>query len=664
MKVCHIIVLTLVFAHSTAQRLTPEFGTLTDSDKSMTSYAAEPEASAVVLFDIGDSYFYDTDQGYEIRFTRMRRLKILTRAGIDYATVQIPFFVESPSKKEKVVTIEAYTYTLRDGLVYKKQLDPATVYEEEINNRWRVKKFVFPDVQAGSIIEYKYVLETPFHFNLPDWEFQSRIPTVYSEYTVSMIPFYEYIYLAQGIVKFDFQKSEVSKKQRTWGAVTDALGGAAQQSGFHFNDMVHTYAMKNIPSFSDESFITSVDDYIMKMDFQLSKLHRPTGGSQNIITTWPELNKALLVHEFFGKYLNSAERLAKKMLEKEVKLAPDLPDDKKCEALVEFTRTHFRWEKQLSYFASKSAREFVEQRHGNIADINLFLTALLRSAGLQADPVIISTRSHGKIKTDYPFGHYFNAVIVLVSGQRPFLTDATENLLAFDRIPVRAINEKGLIVAEGDARWVNLDPRAPSLEEITIQMNLDPRASTARVTGKITATQYLAYEYKSQFQNDSSRFRKHLEEAHHLRPVQTKFLSFDQAKLPYVMMFTADMNVEQVRDNLIVQPLLGFPPVKSPFQSEIRTYPVDYVFTRASRIKSSIQIPAGYKVTALPEPLLVENDLAQLVLKAVQEENSIQMQADFMLKKSVYSSSDYGRLRNLYTIMVKGFNTPIVLEKN
>lgn len=662
-KYC-VTLLLLTTGTSIGQRLVPQFGVLTDAEKTMTAHPVETDASAVVLFDIGDSYFFDTDDGYDIRFTRMKRMKIFTRAGIEQATVTIPYYVESPARKEKVVSIEAFTYTLRDGLAYKKPLDPTTIFDEQINTRWRVKKFAFPDVQEGSIVEYKYILETPFHFNLPDWQFQSRIPTLYSEYTVSMIPFYEYVFIAQGLTKFDYQASEVSKKQRTWGHVSDALGGATQQSGFRFNDMVHTYAMKNIPSFSDESFITSVDDYIMKMDFQLSKFNRPTGGSQNVITTWPALNKALIENESFGKYLSAATRLSKKIVEKELALAPDLSEDKKCEAIVNYVRSNFRWNDELSYFSSKSAKEFQEQRNGNIAEINLFLTALLRSAGLNAEPVILSSRSHGKIRADYPYSHYFDAVLVLVSGQKTFLTDASENLLAYNRIPVRFINEKGLIVSEGDPRWASLEPRIPSLEEINLQVKLEPHNNKSIVSGKITATEYEAYEYRRRLQNDSSNFRKYLVETHQLNPLATQLLSFENAKLPCVMMFTAEAPLEQAGNRVIIQPLLNFPLLKNPFQQETRNYPVDFIYPRASRIKSDILVPTGYKVGALPENIMIENDLAQVRLSTTVTDGNVSVQADLVIKKSTYSPSEYSRLRNLFALMVKGFNSEMVLEEN
>jgi hypothetical protein len=659
---CILLLLTCLLP-GIAQRLSPAFGTLTDSEKAMTSFEADPEAQAVVLFDVGDSYFFDAENGYNIRFTRMKRIKVLARAGIEEAsTVSIPFYVESPSKTEKVVSIEAFTYNLKDGLVFKKALDPSTVFEEKVNTFNRVKKFAFPDVQEGSIVEYKYVLETPFQFNLPDWTFQSKIPTLYSEYTVRMIPFYEYEFIAQGISKFDYQNSAVSSKKRTWGTVTENLG-ATTGTGIQFSDMVHTYAMKNIPAFRDETLITSIDDYIMKMDFQLSKFNRPTGGSETIITTWPELTKALLDHDRFGKYMNACSRLSKRILEKELVLAPDMSEEKKCESILEYVRSNFQWDNYSSYFASKSAKEFVEQKSGNITDINLFLLSLLKSAGINAEPVILSTRSHGKIRANYPFGHYFNATLVLINGQRSFLMDGSERQLAYDRIPIRCINEKGLVVSEKDVKWVNLEPRVPSIDEKQMTIKIDPDQAVATISGKISSTEYKAYEYKQAYENDSTEFKKYLLDNSQIKAHGIQFFSYDKPKLPYVMVFKGTTSLERIGNKIVIQPLLNFPLKENPLHQASRTYPVDFIFPQNSKTKSSVSIPEGYKVEALPEPIMMDNEMAQIVLAYTINGNDLEIQADYVLKKSTYSSAEYSKLKFYLAMIVKGFNAPIVLNK-
>ncbi len=661
-RLAGIFLLAFISLHLSAQRLTPQFGVLTDADKAFSSYEPEPEAPAVVLFDIGSSYFFDTpDGGYNIRFTRNRRTKIFSRAGIEHATVSIPFYFENPTKKETVASIEAYTYNLKDGLVYKKALEPSAVFEEKVSNFLRVKKFTFPDVQDGAIVEYKYVIETPFHFNLPDWEFQGKAPVVYSEYTINMIPFYEYIFIAQGITKFDYQKSEVSKKKRLFGSVTEALGGRTG-GGVEFSDMVHTYAMKNVPSFTDESYVTSASDYIMKMDFQLSKFNRPTGGSTDVITTWPALNKAMLNNESFGKFLSASGRIAKKLLEKELILT-ETDREKKTEALVQYVRSNFAWNEVDDNFCHKSAKEFFEQKAGNSAEINLFLCALLNAAEIAAEPVLISTRSHGKIKTDYPFDHYFNSVLVLVKGPNAYLTEGTESLIAYNRIPLRCINERGLLVSEYEVIWLSLEPRVQSVDEkiLSIKVNADQR--TAAVTGQIQSTEYQALNRKTRFKNDSTEFRKYLKETHQVEAIETRMYSYDRPRVPYVIQFKGTVPLEIVDNSLVVQPLLGFPMKENPLRQANRTYPVDFIYPQNSRMKVTVTVPEGYTVSQMPEAIQMDNEIAQINFKHTLSGNELTVTADYQLKKGVYSAAEYGKLKFYLGMIVKAFNTPVVMQK-
>ena len=374
---------------------TMEFGVINQAEINLTTYQPDPQAEAVVLFDIGDSRFIDKLNGYDIQFTRIRRIKILSRAGIKYSEISIPVYNDN-GKSETVTSIEAFSYNYNNGKLEKTPLDQISVYNEKINNNWNVKKFAMPDIRQGTIIEYKYILESPFHFNLPDWEFQDRIPTVYSKYTVRMIPFYEYAFIVQGITKFDSQESHADKEKRSFGSVNE-LYGKNVGSGFEFQDMIHTYIMRNVPAFKDESYITSVSDYIMKMDFQLAKFYSPEGRSTEVISTWPLLIQEMLKADNFGKYQNSCERLAKNILEKELSIT-NKSEVEKCQAIINYVKSKYTWDGFSDKFTTKSPKDFINQKKGNPAEINLFMTALLKSL-----PVLQQKEGRKTLRLDNSF---------------------------------------------------------------------------------------------------------------------------------------------------------------------------------------------------------------------------------------------------------------------
>ena len=112
------ITATLLFVFTllaSGQKYATNWGEITQAEKNLENYAKDPEAEAVVLFDKGDSRFVDGEGGFDIHFTRTRRIKILNESGLEYAEVSIPFYVEDASSRETVKGIMAVTYNFEDG---------------------------------------------------------------------------------------------------------------------------------------------------------------------------------------------------------------------------------------------------------------------------------------------------------------------------------------------------------------------------------------------------------------------------------------------------------------------------------------------------------------------------------------------------------------------
>ncbi|MCU0356967.1 MAG: DUF3857 and transglutaminase domain-containing protein [Cyclobacteriaceae bacterium] len=663
MKYPILLCIMLLSAELLAQEYSQQFGTIAPTEWEMTAYARDTKAEAVAIYDIGESIFIDYDEGYQIRFTRSRKIKILNKSGVKHAEVTIPFYVSEYGSAEKVVSIEAFTYNQENGRYYKKPLDAQTVYEEMISNRWRVKKFAFPDVKEGSILEYRYVVETPFHFNLPDWDFQSSIPTIFSQYTVRMIPFYEYVFITQGITRFDTYKSSVAKEKRSFGMGTGSYAINHHGSGVEFNDMIHTFAMNHVPAFRDEGFITTPNDYIMKVDFQLAKVIQPTGMKKEIISTWPVMIDEMLRSDNFGKYLKSCEKPALKSLE----TLPDLnakTASEKSKVIIEWVRSRYIWNGMYSKYTTISVKDFESRKTGNAAEINLYLAAMLNAAGIDAKPVIISTRDHGKIAADYPFDHFFNYVIVLVTiDGKSFLSDGTEPLIAYNRLPIRCINDKGLIVDKAGVNWVNIITPAMSIDHKIIQATLDPNNQSAVVDLAIQSTEYESFGYKSMFKNDSLAMKKYLINHGFQEVNKVRTLNYANPNQAYILNFAGKQPVEQIGNKLVFKPFLDFPPKENPLKEEKRNYPVDMVYANTQSFKSSVHIPAGYRVTAIPESYSFDTELASLHVDYSASETLVEANASYSFKKSVFTPAEYEKIKSYYNLIVNYLNEDLIFEK-
>ena len=83
--------------------------------------------------------------------------------------------------------LRAVTYNLENGKVVETKLDvKSNVFKDKIDKNRVVKKFTFPNVKEGSIIEFEYTLVSDFLNNLQPWEFQGAYHRLWSEYNLSL----------------------------------------------------------------------------------------------------------------------------------------------------------------------------------------------------------------------------------------------------------------------------------------------------------------------------------------------------------------------------------------------------------------------------------------------------------------------------------------------
>lgn len=629
----------------------PNFGEVSKEEREMKRCLFDTTAKAVVLFDLGTTKFIRSEYGFNIKTIRRKRVKVLDPSLDEVAFVEIPFYTDGYNKEERVMSLKAYTYNFdANGAIIQQEVRKQDVFEEEMRDHWHRKKFTFPNVQEGSILEYEYEFFSPFMFNLTDWEFQSSIPTLYSEYQVSMVPFYEYVVRIQGVDSLDVQLSEKSK-------------GDYNDFGIKYQLLTHTYGLRNIPAFDDESFITSKNDFIIKADFQLAKKYYPDGRQEEIISSWEELNKELLTHDRFGKYMKSCRKYAKQALEDELNLA-GLTQRQQAEKLIDYVKGRFYWNYYYGKYASQTPKELITSQKGAVPDINLFLIALMREAGLNAHPVILSTRGNGKLRINYPFDKATNYVVAFVEIDQPFLADATLPKLSYDLLPSDCINEYGLVVEKVDeVRWLTINNQQASSREYRATIDIEPDEETLTAKLFINSKRYEAHEYRSDFENStkgiSQHFSKSLED---IDSVQTK--NYDDTTKPYVLYIEGHQPVEVIGDLMFIDPFMNLVEKSNPLKKATRNYPVDFIYPSRKSLFVQLNIPEGYAPEALPENTFVNNSLMFVSSKYAYNEamNQVSAVCIFEYKKAVYQAEEYAELKTTIDKIAAIFNENITLK--
>ncbi|MCW3804054.1 DUF3857 domain-containing protein [Plebeiibacterium marinum] len=638
-----LIILTAIFI--TNAQTPPEENH--DSGMRLTQCSFEPKAPAVVIFDKGKVSFVRNDAGFDIKYTRHKRVKIFKESAFDQGEVEIPLYI-GESEMETVKDISATTYYFNGSTLEQTQLDQEQIFKEPVNKHWYMKKFAMPDLKEGCIIDYSYTVYSPFLFNLPDWEFQNDLPTIYSEYKTYMIPFYSYTYRAQGFSSFDVYESQESK------------GMERQFMNLSFKDLEYTFGMKNIPSFTDESFISSRSDYVKKIDFQLSEINYPSGYSQKVLTTWPALAKDFMDHEWFGKYIKKSEKLGSKNFSS----LAGKTDMEKIEAVVQHMKLNYKHNGRNDKWALKSIKEFTSQKTGNSANINLMALGILKSQGVNCRPVIISTRDHGKVYNDFPFADVFNDVLILATvDNETMLIDATDPYCPTNIIPANCCNGKGFVVDEEKEQWVNIYNTSPSKNSTILVYNFNPEQAILEGKATVNATGHIAIDKRKSFTKDEEKFVNSIK-AEGLDLEGEIAITSNETDQNFNFEFDFTSHVDQIEDQYIFSPFIKFPIKENPFKQNKRDYSIDFVYPSFKLYQAHINVPEGYEIEKMPDLFSKVTKNASFEFKAIkQNSNTIVISGNYLIKKAIYPAEAYRDLKIFYKNLTEKLNQSIVIRK-
>ncbi len=651
---CILIALSCLFIFNTAlfaQETNHQFGVVNKADFAITGIKGEENADAVVIYDIGTSRFVQSQNhtGFDVIFDRKTRIKINTKAGFDYGEISIPLY-NSSKGSEDIIGIEAFTWNVEEGAIVKTELDKKQIFAEQANASWNLTKFALPNIKEGSVIEFKYSIVSPYLFNLKDWTFQRKIPTCHSEYIVRLTPFYEYVNVSQGIDHLDIHEAYYDN-------------GGLKQEYYHlkYYNTVHRYGMKDVPSFKDESFITSINDYIAKIDFQLSKIHTLDGYIQEIMTDWETVEDDLLEHSKFGHYIRDCKKFTKKIVaEADI---TDKSEEDKFNFAVDYVKQNFKWNKRHGFYSGDVPKALMKSKEGNNASLNLFLIALLRALELEAYPVILSTRNHGKVFEKYPILDFFNYVIVWTQVDGKWvLTDGTNDLRANDLIPAKCFNGKGLVLGkEMDNKWILLQQKSPSKIQESIDIRLSENLDSVLGNFTVKTTLYDALALKNHAQDDKKALAKIWEEEDIKMIGKVESENYKDRDKNYNLNFTLQTPVEEFDNQLFIAPFFKEPYQENPLKQAVRKYPVDMTYPRIRLYKSQIQIPEGYEVSSLPEAFSVDNDLINIQYNAAVSGDKVKIIGMYQFKKTIYPPQDYKQLKKHFEELIRYFNERVGL---
>lgn len=630
----------LLTSELSAQKAPMKWGQIPPEDIAMTTYEADPDAEAVVL---GDYAVIDIDlsRDYYVNYTYHIRTKILTKEGVDRASVKIPFY-----KKERIIGLQAQT--INNGQVTK--VDRKNIFDEKVTDRYNRKSFAFSDVQVGSIIEYKYTLQSTNIGVLDSWYFQGDTPVRHSECRFTIPEQLEYIILSNLDREFDIREDKNSK-----------IG----------NDNVITYrfVMGNIEGLKEEPFITTMSDYYNNIKFQLATLiHQGTGYRQKYMEDWPDLIKTWWEHDSAGKQVKNKMN-HKKILKDAQVLTMGISDPKKkAEALYKFVQNAYTWNERFSdYIDENKLNTAYEKKAGNSAVINLSLLACLQDAGIEAYPVRLSTRSYGKIQKLYPIVEQFNHIIIFAKiRDKEYLLDAIDKDLIFNTLHPLSLNGEGLLMKQKqkEHKWIFLTPSKTN-EVVNINLNLNGDEPAAELTGVYTGYRAWNKRYQKDKQDEEDYIENRLGDLYDFEIKSVEFNTDKPERFAEVIKLKVEDAVTKSADVIYINPLLMEQTDERIFNLKKRTYPVDIAYPYSEKYILNCPIPDGYEVETQPENIkfvLPDNSGTYLYMIEVKN-NILQLRCEESLKKSIYMPDEYEALKGFFDMIFDKEAEQIILKK-
>ena len=602
-----------------AEKAPMKFGKIDQSDLEMKVYTPDSSASAVVLCNYG--YFSSRD----FQFVHQIRIKILKEEGKSRGDFVVP-------ASEKAV-VKGQVVNLENGVPVVTKLGKESIFIERLYKDHYQARVAFPNVKVGSVLDVEFN-----YTGLPTlWNFQETIPVRWSELIIEENDYLSFRKTSVGYVPFHV-----------------ATNGR--------------WVTKDVAAFKSEPYINNLKNYISRFDIEVSSIHVPGVLYKDYATTWDAVAETLNKESNFGQELSTIQLFQNAIVHK-IKEETPMPEERLQKAFQEIKK--LKWNNKSSIWISQSGLSYsYNKKIGNSADVNLNLVLLLRKLDIDANPIVLSTRTNGILP---PFSVSFdklNYVAVCVKiGDKTILLDATEEYLPIGLLPKRALNGKGLVIVKDKYDWIDLGPTKSDKTNQFVNLKL---TADGVLTGAwdVTKSDYAAYDQRIKYKtfNSQDDYLKSIESKHTGLAINDyKIENLDSLQSPVNEHFdiTLKNKITKVNGQFFLSPSFFNRWTENPFKEEMRIYPIDFTIPIENFQLFNLEIPEGFSVLQLPTnvKLVLPDKSASFQMLSSVMDNKVQILFKYNISKPVFYTSEYLDLKSYFEELIKKQSDMLILKK-
>lgn len=581
------------------------------------------------------------------------RLRIFDKEARQASIVALPYYYNNGM--ERISNIRGTTY-LSSG--EKIELNPERIRTINLNSRYNVKEFTMPGIEDGSVVEYAYRIRRRYIEELPDFYLSREAPTSIAKVKIT---YPEYLRYEAYTENYDGNINNSTARVDT--GTVPKIFTVPQPEPI----VMEEWSATDIPKVDEISYISSVNDYRGKLKFQLSEFGIPR---QQLENNWNLVVARLRRNQNpldIAELNDEAKKIGRSIANEIGEEYPEAVQD----SVFKYVNSRMNYSGMRTPFSTIRDGAVLKGKTADQAAVAQTLLAMLQGAGINAFPLLVSTRETGRINLDFPSFYQFNSQIVCTEiGDKMYFLDAAFPHSQPDLIPVETYNETGLLLKEDSFEWIDINPEKSIFDiAVTIKGSL---TAGGNLSGTVTA-EYTGYPAqiirtnRAQGEHESSILRETLFDGFSkITFSNTELQNIDDFDKPVEVRsdFTVEDYAISFTDGLRFNPMIVGQLMNNPFDENNRELPVTLDAPEKLEVRYDITLPSGFSVNRGSNNRSIS--LPGANFNESYNMNSQRMQYSYQINigRKNFSTNLFPQLYNLYERWVELSNTAWLLETN
>lgn len=616
-------------------RIFDRFSHITDVDREL-----EVDHSSPYEYMLRNATIRISDEGPGIlaQIDHLIRIRVLTDDPIYQAQaglIGIPYYFDQDM--ERVRNLEGRVHQ-PDGSF--RVVDDSDARHVELNSRYRILELEMPDVEEGSIIEYKYTLERRYIEELPDFYFSHRVPVREANLYLKNEHFLRYETIEENI---DFEYKYEEHRVDT--------SNVPMVFTYERPDPVYiqSWHARDVPEIDASSYISSFDDIRGKLRFQISEFGIPRQPLEN---SW-EFVAAQIYRNIEPMEIveNHPELLA---------LGDSLYQDvddliSRQDSIFNYLNSRMQFNESSAVFTEGSINHVLNGDPADQAEINMTLLTLLKGAGYDVRPLYISGREFGRINKSFPSLYQFNRMLVTtrIDG-RDYIMDGSYSHSMPGLIPPESLNQQGMALSGREYEWIDLIPDE-SIFRMEIRIDADLRED-GDLYGKISAvtegypSRLISREQSRGVASDDIAWETFFDVYTDAEVTNTQIVTrsdnWNKAEV------RADFHIPQYSvtfsDGMEYRPMVVGYLFSNPFEETSRRAPVTLDAPENLEFHYSIKLPEHFETETGGGTNATSLRGAELIEEYLSDGNTLEYSFTIDISRKEFEAGEYAQLRRLY----------------